>query len=267
MAWIADYEIIRPLGRGATGQFYVARPSARLGLTTNEVAVKVVSGVVGADPFKRVVKELRIFASVRSDCLVELFDAGQEQSSIYYAMSYYHDGSLADPAQPLDEKRILRAVADAARGAHDLHEAGVAHCNIKPANVLLIDSNGRLSDLGLAKFIAPGMTVTKTGLVGDVEYLEPGVIRGDRASRASDIWALGATLHRALTGRPMYPGLSTGDVLASLRRVMNERPTLDPGLPMEQTTMIASCLASDPGERPRTALALAAELDRLAEQP
>jgi serine/threonine protein kinase len=217
MTWIADYEIVRPLSGGGNGQFYIAKPPKRLGLDADEVAVKVVTGSVGDDPFQRIVNELRIFSAVQSDYLVTLLDAGQEEGSVYYA-------------------------------------------------ILLTNGSARLSDLGLAKFLAPGMTVTRTGAVGEIEFLEPGIIRGDRASRASDIWALGATLHRALTGKPIYPDLATDDMLASLRRVLNERPTLDPSLPATQSELIAQCLAADPASRPGTALAVANGLDGLGGQ-
>ncbi len=263
---IADYELLQPLGQGANGQFYLARPPDRLGVT-QQVAVKVVSGPIDDDPFRRVVNELRIFASVHSKYLVTLYDAGQEDGTLYYAMEYYPEGSLAAPARQVDGPGILRAVADAARGAHDLHEAGVAHRNIKPGNILLVDGEARLSDLGLAKFMRPGQTVTRTGAVGDVEFLEPGIIRGERATRASDIWALGATLNRALTGRPVYPGLNQADTLASLRRVLNERPTVDPSIPPGPAAVVAACLAADPAERPATAADLAQRLDDLAARP
>jgi serine/threonine protein kinase len=265
---IADYELLRPLGQGATGQFYLAQPPSRLGLDVDEVAVKVVRGPIGADPFKRVVNELRIFANTDSEYLVILYDAGQEEGGLYYAMRYYPAGSLGAPATALDGPTVCTVVADAARGAHALHEGGVAHRNIKPGNVLLVDGGrGRLSDLGLAKFMNPGQTVTRSGSVGEVEYLEPASVRGERATRATDIWALGATLHRVLTGRPIYPGLTGSDVLADLRRVLNERPTVDPGLPGGVAGLINDCLAVDPADRPATALDLANRLDEIGVRP
>ena len=267
MSKIADYELLRPLGQGVTGQFYLAQPPPRLGLDLAQVAVKVVRGPIGADPFKRVVNELRIFANTNSEYLVTLFDAGQEEGTLYYAMEYYPAGSLAAPAAPLDGPTVCAALADAARGAHALHEGGVAHRNIKPGNVLLADGRGRLSDLGLAKFMNPGQTVTRSGAVGEVEYLEPASVRGERATRATDIWALGATLHRVLTGRPIYPGLTGNDVLADLRRVLNERPTVDPGLPPGVAGLINDCLSADPADRPPTALDVANRLDQIGVQP
>ncbi len=268
MTKIADYELLRPLGQGVTGQFYLAQPPARLGLGAPEVAVKVVRGAIGADPFKRVVNELRIFASTESEYLVTLFDAGQEEGTLYYAMEFYPAGSLAAPATQLDGPTVCTALADAARGAHALHEGGVAHRNIKPGNVLLAaGGRGRLSDLGLAKFMNPGQTVTRSGSVGEVEYLEPASVRGERATRATDIWALGATLHRVLTGKPIYPGLTGTDVLADLRRVLNERPTVDPNLPAGVANLVTDCLAADPADRPATALDVANRLDEIGVRP
>jgi len=109
--------------------------------------------------------------------------------------------------------------------------------------------------------------VTKSGSVGEVEYLEPASVRGERATRATDIWALGATLHRVLTGHPIYPGLTGTDVLADLRRVLNERPTVDPSLPAGVAALVTDCLAADPADRPATALDVANRLDQIGVRP
>lgn len=232
------------------------------------MAVKVVYGSIGADPFTRVVNELRMFAATNSQYLATLIDAGQEEGTLYYAMEYYPAGSLASPTGVVDAPTVCAALGDAARGAHALHEAGVVHRNIKPGNVLLASGGGgRLSDLGLAKFINPGQTVTKSSSVGEVEYLEPASVRGERATRATDIWALGATLHRVLTGQAIYPGLTGTDVLADLRRVLNERPTVDPNLPGGVARLVTDCLAADPADRPATALEVANRLDEIGVRP
>jgi serine/threonine protein kinase len=260
---IADYTFVRSLGEGNYGEFYLASPPPRLKLGSDYVAVKVLSGNATDDAFRRATKELKLFASIRSPYLVTLFDAGQEDSSFYYAMEYFPLGSLAAPARPLTRAEVLTAVAHGARAAHALHEAGIVHRDIKPANILLHEGGAKLSDLGLAQLVSPGITITGLGPISSVEYLDPGVMRGGRASRASDVWSLGVTLHRALTGAGLYGELPERDPLFAMRRVLNERPTLDPSLSGPEADLVASCLAPDPADRPPTAEMVADRIDKL----
>jgi len=261
---IADYTIIRPLGAG-DGSFYLAEPPARLGLATGiQVAVKVLNVSLEPQRFHRVTNELQLFASIQSPHLVTLFDAGHEDGRFFYAMELMPLGSLARPAREMGRAEILRAVADAARGAHALHEAGVAHRDLKPSNVLLHEGGAKLSDLELARFINPGMTVTNTAPVSSVEYTDPAIIKGDRAGRATDIWSLGVTLHWALTGRSVYgEPLPENDVIAAIRRLLSTPPSLDAGLDAAAAAVVGACLAPDATDRPPTALDVAALIDAL----
>ena len=193
-----------------------------------------------------------------------LYDAGQEADTFYYAMEYHPLGSLATPARPLAREAILRAVADAARAAHDLHEAGMAHRDIKPANVMVTETGGKLADLGLVQVVAPGQTVTGMGAIGSIEYLDPSILRGERASRASDIWALGVTLHRVLTGRSVYGELPDRDPLLAVRRVLTRPPTVDPDLHPADGAVIRACLETDPARRVRTAAEIADRIEALS---
>jgi len=200
---IADYQFIRMLGAGNHGVYYLASRPERLGPGAELVAVKVLSGVSSQDTFRRATRELAAFAAVSSPDLVTLYDAGQQGEELYYSMEYFPSGSLAEPAQPAPRQAALSAVAGAARAAHALHEAGIAHNDIKPGNVMLPDDGGgKLADLGLSRVLTPGMTVSGLGSTASVEYLDPAVLRGAAPSRASDIFALGATLHRALASCP-----------------------------------------------------------------
>ena len=263
MEQIADYSLLKELGEGNYGEFYVAAPPERLNLQAEYVAVKVLAGRTTEDAFRRATKELRLFSAVQSPYLVRLYDAGQEGETFYYSMEYFPMGSLAAPARPLPREMTLRAVAHAARAAHALHEAGIVHRDIKPANIMLHEGGAKLSDLGLAQLVQPGMTVTGMGPIGSVEFMDPGIMRGDRASRASDIWSLGVTLHRALTGRGVYGELKEDDPLLVMRKVLSTPPTLDPTLSPAATQLIKECLSSDPADRPPTALAVAQRVEAL----
>ena len=158
-ATIADYQVVRVLGEGNNGRFYLARPPARLGLSDEFVALKVFTGTHSEQAYERGVRELRAFARVSSPYLVKVYDAVL-QDSFLYAMEYCPLGSLAAPSRPLSRGEVLRAVGNAASAAHALHEAGLTHGDIKPANILLTEDGGKLSDLGLARYLTPGVTLT-----------------------------------------------------------------------------------------------------------
>jgi len=264
-AGIADYRFVRVLGTGNHGVFYLANRPDRLHVDADLVAVKVLSGSNSQDTFRRATRELAAFAAVRSPYLVTLYDAGQQGDDLYYSMEYLPAGSLADAGGSLVQRQVLKAVSDAARAAHALHEAGIAHNDIKPANIMLTDNGAKLSDLGLSQVLTPGLTITGLGSAGSVEFLDPAIIRGEMPSRATDIYALAATLHRALTGRGMYGDLPGDNTMVAMRRVLGHAPELSPNLPPGARDLIAACTDPNPAARPATAEEFAHRVDGLSD--
>jgi serine/threonine protein kinase len=263
---IADYRFVSFLGAGNHGVFYLAHRPERLPVDAEFVAVKVLSSPSSQDTFRRATRELAAFAAVRSPYLVTLYDAGQQGDDLYYSMEYLPAGSLADATGSLPPGQVLAAVADAARAADALHEAGIAHNDIKPGNVMLHDDgHAKLSDLGLSQLLTPGLTITGIGSAGSVEYLDPAVIRGEIPGRATDIFALGATLHRALTGAGLYGDLPANNTMLAMRRVLSHEPEIAPGLPAGVRAVIAAAIDPDPAARPATAGELAERIDALNE--
>ena len=196
---LADFRVVRLIGEGNHGRFYLAHPPARLGIDDEFVAVKVFAGQCSEDAYRRGTRELRAFAAVDSPYLARVYDAVLEDNFLY-AMEYFPLGSLAAPARPLTRDEVLRAVEHAARAVHALHEAGLAHGDVKPGNVMLHEDGGKLSDLGLARVFTRGAALTGMAPETSVEFLDPSLLLGDPPSRSTDLWALGATLHRALSG-------------------------------------------------------------------
>jgi serine/threonine protein kinase len=264
---IADYRFVRPLGAGSHGEFYLAYPPERLPVVAEFVAVKVLSGPSSEDVFRWAHRELAAFAAVSSPYLVTLFDAGQQGDEVYYSMEYLPGGSLATPADPVDRPTALRAVAHAARAAHALHEAGIAHRDIKPGNVLLSPGGAKLTDLGLSHVLRPGATITRMGPTGDIGYIDPRLLQGDRPSRASDVFSLGATLHFAVAGEGLYGPMPDGDPMLVVRRIMTHPPVIATGVDPDIREVIAWAIAADPADRPRTALLLAERIEELALVP
>lgn len=272
MDGIADYSFVERLGEGNHGTFWLAKRPARLTAVTAEfVAVKTLAQQATDQDFARMANELRVYAAVDSPYLAPIYDAGHHNGRLFYATAYFVDGSLGSPARPMGRPEVVSAVADAAMGAHALHEAGIAHRDIKPANVMIsrviaggaqdgTEIRAMLGDLGLAQVINPGQTVTGIGPVGTIEYLAPEQVQGQKATRASDIWALGVTLHRAVTGRGVYEALPVDSLVDALRHVMTARPELDETLGQPLTAIIERCLMEDPAARFPTAAELASKL-------
>lgn len=264
MNGIADYEFVQLLGEGSHGSVWLARSPERLHLDLDYVAVKSLTHRAGEADFDRLTEELRRYGSVQSPRLVELYDVGQQGGVLYYAGEYLPDGSLSQPARPFTRASVLAAIADTALAAHALHEAGMAHRAIKPGNILIDGTMAKLTDIGLAHVLNPGQTVTGLDHIGSIEYLAPELIQGQRASRATDVWALGVTMHRVLTGRSIYPNVPDDSLLEALRFLLSERPVLNETLRDEERIVINLALAADPANRQATALDLAKMVSELA---
>lgn len=258
---LADFEVVRLIGDGNHGRFYLARPPARLGIDDEYVAVKVFAGQCSEDAYRRGTRELRAFAAVACPHLARVYDAVLEENFLY-AMEWFPLGSLAAPARPLSHDHALRAVRDAALAVDALHEAGMAHGDIKPGNVMLTETGGKLSDLGLARVFTAGAALTGMAPETSVEYLDPALLLGESPSRATDIWALGATLHRVLAGSGLYGELPERQPLLAIRAVQSQQPVVHPSLGPAEADVVRACLAPL-GERPGTAGEVAERLTGL----
>lgn len=271
---VADYEIVGRFDDVEDEELYVAVPPPRLGSVEppgdahhpSRVLLKVVRGVTNDQAVTRATDELRIFATVASPYLVRLHDAGQEDDALFYAMDFPSLGTLRSAAHQLPLGSRLQAVAHAARGAHALHEAGVVHRTIAPARVLLHESGAKLAGLGLARFVTPGLLMNTMPGVRQIDYLDPALLRGVPASRASDVWSLGAVLHFAASGGvTLYPALPDGSPLGSVRSVLGGGQVIDPAVPEGVAALIRACIAADPAERPPTAADVADAIEQVRE--
>ncbi len=262
-AYVADYQVQRALGHGNNGRIFLARPPRRLGLAEEFVAVKALHGPCPDAVYERAVEDLRVIAALDSPYLAKVFEAGLDDNSLFYAMDHVVLGSLAAAGRPLSQTEVLLAMSHAASAAHALHEAGIAHSAIKPQNVLIGTRCALLSDVGLGRYLQPGLTTTGVATAGAVEYVDPIVLRGEAPSRSSDVWALGATLHRALSGVGLYGELPDNAPLLAIRTVMSGNLTLAQHLSPDFGDLIRDCLAS-PDQRIPTAAAVAHRLTDLA---
>ena len=214
------YRIERPIGVGGMATVYLAEDLKH----ERQVALKVLkpelAAVVGSERF---LSEIKTTANLHHPHILPLFDSGEADGFLFYAMPYGEDETLRDLLDrdkqlPVDQAvRIAVAVANA---LHHAHERGVVHRDIKPANILMQDGQPVVADFGIALAVgaAGGSRLTETGLsIGTPYYMSPEQATGDQSvGPASDIYALGAVLYESLTGEPPYSGNTAQAVLVKI---------------------------------------------------
>ena len=217
------YRLLAVIGRGGMGAVWRARDE----LLNRDVAVKEIVWPAQLDAEeretarRRAVREAQLAARVRHPNVVGVYDIVEEGDRPSIVMELVPFRSLRDavaedgPMTPAEAARVGLSVLAALRA---VHEAGVVHRDVKPANILL-GPDGRvvLADFGIAKAAdSPALTISGV-LLGSPSYLAPERARGGRAGAAADMWALGASLFAAVEGHPPF---ERDGVLASLTAVV-----------------------------------------------
>ncbi|MBM1220862.1 serine/threonine protein kinase [Ponticoccus sp. SC2-23] len=255
--WI-DYKDLTYLGESNHGTYYRARPPARLGIAV-KVMLKVLYRGASDQQWHAVAREIRLLSGIKSKYVASLLDAGHDNGRLYYALTYPALGTLADPVRSLSQSETLRALEAGARGLDVLHRAAVLHRDFKPAKIFIGVDGCRLTDLGTAD-----ETQERQGApvpTGSIGFMAPEVARGYHASVASDVFSLGASMHRVLTGRDLYPDVPRENIVAALRHLASAPPTIMvEGVPEALRPVMKACLAVKPADRPASAAIVADEI-------
>ncbi len=265
MIRIPGYELLETLGTGASATVYRAVQQA-LG---REVALKVLApGMFGEEETRaRFLREARVQARLSHPRLLALYDAGFAGGQAYLAIELVQSGTLRARLQGTGALPVAEAVRlgrQIAEGLAAAHGAGVIHRDLKPENVLLTaDGAVKLADFGLAKPLGDTRTFQSVAglVIGTPGYLAPEVVEGGLAGPAADLYALGVTLYEMAAGARPFPQ----EDLAELFRAQKEASPEWLGrvraeVPEALSSLVARCLAADPGQRPSSAEAVALEL-------
>jgi WD40 repeat protein len=264
---LPGYEILGELGRGGMGVVYKAR---QIGLN-RLVALKVIlDGTHASAPdLHRFRTEAEAIARLQHPHIVQIHEIGEHEGRPFFSLEFCPGGSLDKKlaGNPLTAHEAARLVALLAQAMHTAHEAGVVHCDLKPANVLLAeDGTPKVTDFGLAKKLGDAAGQTQSGhILGTPSYMAPEQAAGTSKliGPTTDVYALGAILYDCLTGRPPFRAAS---VLETLTQVIADEPApptrLNPGTPRDLETICLKCLQKDPKKRYGSAAELAEELER-----
>lgn len=265
---IGHNRIIRVLGEGSFGKVY---------LVFNEVlqveqALKVLfHGHQDRDEYvQRFFREARAIAKLRHPNISSAYDIGEEQGTLYYTMDYVKGKSLDEV---LKEKTRLEPYVAAeymykcARALHYAHQHNIIHRDIKPENIMICEETNEpiVMDFGLARQIG-GSEISKTGdISGTPSYMSPEqtIGRNSKLDHRTDIYSLGATLYKLMTGQSPFRGSSTIEVLQKVNTDNLVPPRqLDASIPEELEKICLKAMSKDRDKRFADAESLARELKR-----
>ncbi|UBU17910.1 WD40 repeat domain-containing serine/threonine-protein kinase [Nonomuraea gerenzanensis] len=238
---LGRYWLAGQLGAGGQGVVYEAYDEA-----ANRVAVKVLHAYLAGDSVlrRRFMREVSAAQRVASFCTARIVDHDLEGERPYLVTEFVAGPSLRRAA-PFAGDELHRLAVGVATALVAVHQAGVVHRDLKPENVLLGPDGPRVIDFGIAR--AAGLSMTSTGeLTGTPMYMAPEVFSGGRADAAADVFAWGALVYFAATGRNAFEAPTT---VAVIHRLLTHEPdltVLQPGL----RGLVAEALSKDPARRP-----------------
>lgn len=262
---IGKYDILRRLGQGAMGEVYLAADP----LIGRDVAIKTIAPALaqGEEARGRFLREARAAGQLSHPNLVTIHEFGEDQGLLYLVMEFVPGEDLLAlmAARALQPREVLEVLAQVCDGLAYAHGRGVLHRDIKPGNIRVARSGGRLlakvMDFGIARMTGSDFTGTGT-LLGTFGYMAPEYIQTGQPDPRSDLFAVGVILYEALAGERPFTGETTATLL--YRVVHDPPPPLDPallaGISPATGAVLARALAKDPEHRYLTAEAMAANL-------
>ncbi|MGW4736705.1 serine/threonine-protein kinase [Nocardia xishanensis] len=258
-AIVGGYRVIQTLGSGGMGTVYLAQNP----ILPRRDALKVLSAELSTDSeFRaRFEREANLAAGLDHPNIVAVYNRGEEDGQLWIAMQYVDGTDAAEEAKKgpsiMTPQRALRIISEVGKGLDYAHRRGLLHRDIKPANFLLSAADAGdeervlLTDFGVAKSAEDGQDLTATGnFMATVAYASPEQLLGNRLDHRADIYSLGCSLYRLLTGQNPYP--STMPAVVMMGHLHEQPPKLSaarPGLPHELDAVLEKALAKDPNAR------------------
>jgi serine/threonine protein kinase len=264
------YEIGERLGSGGMSSVQQATDL----ILERTVAVKILAEHLSDDErfVARFRREALAVAKLIHPNIVQVYDTGVDEGRHYIVMEYVQGRSGAQILQkqgPLEPDTAAEIGAQACAGLDYAHRRGIIHRDVKPGNLMIVGGPAgggpqltvKLTDFGIARAVEQTRITQVGSVVGTAAYLSPEQVRGEEATPATDVYALGVVLYQFLTGRLPYEGSTLAELAV---RQQNETP-LPPSayndeVPETLGTAVLRALEGDPSRRYASASELAGGL-------
>jgi eukaryotic-like serine/threonine-protein kinase len=264
-----DFMIVRPLNRGSMGALYVAEQLS----TASHRALKMLRREYVSDEtlFKRFEREAQMAAKIPSEHVVQIIASGVDEKLQvpWIAMELLQGQHLGDHVEehgPMPKEVVRQIFEQLCHAIAAAHAVGVVHRDLKPANIFLSEARRvgaqkmvKVLDFGVARIIAESLTLSGAPL-GTPNWMSPEQTRGEQATTATDVWALGLIAFYMLTGRLFWRScLKPDSELGVMKEIAEEAipiasmRALELGagnhVPQGFNEWFAQCMARNPQER------------------
>lgn len=244
---VGRYRLEGRLGAGGQGTVYLGEDENKRCTAIKVLHAHLITHEVARTRF---LAEVEIAKRVAPFCTAQVLDSGVVNGQPYI-VSEFVDGpslqmSVKDGEGPRGEAALERLAINTVTALAGIHQGGVVHRDFKPDNVLLGPDGPVVIDFGISRALDLSMSFTSSHVVGTPGYMAPEHIGGETAGPEADMFAWGATMVFAATGRMAFAGSSIAAVALA---VLQMEPDLN-GLEGELAELVRACLEKDPANRP-----------------
>ena len=219
---------------------------------------------------QRFLREARAQARVQHENVCPIFEVDEVDGEPYLVMQLVKGRTLLEAAPEMTLEQKLLTMIQVALGVHAAHREGLVHRDLKPGNVMIEPTESGeprvfVMDFGIARPTSGGEITSDGSFMGTPAYSAPEQVRGDSRSidRRTDVYGLGATLYRVLSGAPPFEGSTSAVIYEVLES--EPKPLRPLGIPADVETIVLKCLEKDPEQRYPSARALAEDLQRFVD--
>jgi serine/threonine protein kinase len=258
MQSVGKYQLIRELGRGATGKVYLADdPFAKRKVAVKVAFPEALKGNADAAMYKSMfLNEAALAGKLNHPHIVQIYDAVVEDKYSYIVMEFVEGGTLEKFCKSdalLETREVAEIIFKCVRALAFAQTLGLTHRDIKPGNILHKEGTEiKIADFGAAINTVADRTVITN--VGSPAYMSPELVAGTvQASHLTDIYALGVVMYYLLTGKLPFSG---GNTMSVIYQIVNTDPSppsaVREGLLPEFDSIVMKAISKDPAKRFQT---------------